>query len=150
MNPDGVILGNTRTSLAGKDLNRIYSHENNFIFPEMISHKEFFQKTLQKYGQKFLLCIDCHGHSTKKDSFFYGPETDISDQKFLKFSVLPRLFAKNTQMFNENSCKFGIEESKKKSCRGYLSKKGIPTYTLETSMYGYSSKSQERDYCFNV
>lgn len=33
MNPDGVILGNTRTSVAGKDLNRKFSSKTEFIFP---------------------------------------------------------------------------------------------------------------------
>lgn len=33
INPDGVIVGNTRTSLSGKDLNRVYSESTDFVFP---------------------------------------------------------------------------------------------------------------------
>lgn len=44
MNPDGVILGNTRTSFAGKDLNRVYSDKINVVFPEIIAHRELMKK----------------------------------------------------------------------------------------------------------
>jgi murein tripeptide amidase MpaA len=33
MNPDGVILGNFRTSMCGKDLNRLFRAKNTFMFP---------------------------------------------------------------------------------------------------------------------
>lgn len=33
LNPDGVILGNTRTGFAGKDLNRKFSNKSELIFP---------------------------------------------------------------------------------------------------------------------
>jgi len=33
INPDGVIIGNTRTSFAGKDLNRRYRKNTEFVFP---------------------------------------------------------------------------------------------------------------------
>jgi murein tripeptide amidase MpaA len=33
LNPDGVILGNTRTGVAGKDLNRQYKKNADFVFP---------------------------------------------------------------------------------------------------------------------
>ena len=33
INPDGVILGNTRSSVAGKDLNRVFPSPNQEIYP---------------------------------------------------------------------------------------------------------------------
>jgi murein tripeptide amidase MpaA len=33
INPDGVVIGNTRTSISGKDLNRVYSDKTDFVFP---------------------------------------------------------------------------------------------------------------------
>lgn len=35
MNPDGVILGNSRTGASGKDLNRQFRSKNKFLFPEV-------------------------------------------------------------------------------------------------------------------
>lgn len=34
LNPDGVIAGNYRTSLFGKDLNRTFDQSRKFAFPE--------------------------------------------------------------------------------------------------------------------
>jgi murein tripeptide amidase MpaA len=35
LNPDGVILGNFRTSMCGKDLNRLFKSRNSLMFPEV-------------------------------------------------------------------------------------------------------------------
>lgn len=37
MNPDGVVIGNFRTSYSGKDLNRQFNKLNKYIFPEVYS-----------------------------------------------------------------------------------------------------------------
>lgn len=34
-NPDGVVAGNYRTSLFGKDLNRTFNQMRKFAFPEI-------------------------------------------------------------------------------------------------------------------
>jgi murein tripeptide amidase MpaA len=34
LNPDGVVAGNYRTSLFGKDLNRTYDQSRKYAFPE--------------------------------------------------------------------------------------------------------------------
>ena len=73
INPDGVIIGNTRTSFTGKDLNRCYSYRTDFVFPEVVAIRDFAQKLKSKYGKRFLFLIDVHGHSTRKNSFFFGP-----------------------------------------------------------------------------
>jgi murein tripeptide amidase MpaA len=33
INPDGVIVGNFRTSLAGKDLNRVFKTNQDILYP---------------------------------------------------------------------------------------------------------------------
>ncbi len=73
LNPDGVILGNTRTGVAGKDLNRRYNRNGDFVFPEVNAVIDYMTKLKQKYGKKFLFIIDIHGHSNRKNSFFFGP-----------------------------------------------------------------------------
>lgn len=47
MNPDGVVIGNFRTSYAGKDLNRQFNKLNKNIFPE-IFHLDQLAKSLKK------------------------------------------------------------------------------------------------------
>lgn len=44
LNPDGVIIGNTRTGFAGKDLNRKFSIKTEFIFPEVNNLRDYVTK----------------------------------------------------------------------------------------------------------
>ena len=47
INPDGVILGNSRTGASGKDLNRQFKTKNNSLFPEIAAIKKLV-KTIQQ------------------------------------------------------------------------------------------------------
>lgn len=76
VNPDGVIIGNTRTSAAGKDLNRQFLLANRDQYPEVALIKEFAKKLHTKYGA--FMYLDFHGHSRKKNTFFYGPAYNLS------------------------------------------------------------------------
>lgn len=49
INPDGVIIGNTRTSFAGKDLNRVFSKKTKFVFPEVIAIRDYVKKLKSNY-----------------------------------------------------------------------------------------------------
>lgn len=40
LNPDGVVMGNYRSSLAGKDLNRCFSNEQTECLPEVAALKK--------------------------------------------------------------------------------------------------------------
>lgn len=40
LNPDGVIMGNFRTSMCGKDLNRLFKSKNCLMYPEVEYLKE--------------------------------------------------------------------------------------------------------------
>ena len=52
VNPDGVIIGNTRTSTAGKDLNRQFLLANKDIYPEVSLVKEFAKNLNYKLNNK--------------------------------------------------------------------------------------------------
>lgn len=43
INPDGVIVGNNRTSFLGRDLNRTYDHPNQQLSPETYNLKALIQ-----------------------------------------------------------------------------------------------------------
>ena len=47
LNPDGVIIGNYRCSLTGKDMNRNFRHPHKQSFPTIYHIKQLVQ-TLQK------------------------------------------------------------------------------------------------------
>lgn len=70
LNPDGVIHGNYRCSLAGTDLNRRYSDTHRILHPTIYALKELLinirkQRTITLY-------LDFHGHSRAKNIFVYG------------------------------------------------------------------------------
>lgn len=70
LNPDGVINGNYRTSLAGEDLNRRYATPTASLQPTVHAIKQLLRTTHESRG--VLLYVDMHGHSRKKNIFFYG------------------------------------------------------------------------------
>ena len=69
MNPDGVLVGNSRTSFAGCDLNRRWGKPSEIIHPEVYFTKNMILKlTLQR---NIAFIIDCHGHFGTFNSLFY-------------------------------------------------------------------------------
>ena len=69
MNPDGVLVGNSRTSFAGCDLNRRWGKPNEIIHPEVYFTKNMILKlTLQR---NIAFIVDCHGHFGTFNSLFY-------------------------------------------------------------------------------
>ena len=73
LNPDGVALGNYRTGLSGKDFNREYKSPDKTIFPEVYYFKKLAVENRSIFNDKLLMFLDFHGHSTKKNTFMYGP-----------------------------------------------------------------------------
>ena len=70
LNPDGVIIGNYRCSLAGVDLNRQWLAPNSRTFPTNYHTKVMMKKTLDS-RPIFFFC-DYHGHSTNMNLFMFG------------------------------------------------------------------------------
>jgi len=63
LNPDGVINGNYRCSLAGCDLNRRWKTPSKVIHPTIYSVKMLVKNLHQERG--VILFCDLHGHSRK-------------------------------------------------------------------------------------
>ena len=63
LNPDGVIQGNYRCSLAGCDLNRKYLTPSKDLHPEIFYVKLMAKKFAKEYP--LLFYCDFHGHSKK-------------------------------------------------------------------------------------
>ena len=70
LNPDGVIVGNYRSSLGGYDLNRQWLNPSMRLSPEIYTMKDMIKKTLE--CRKVDLFVDIHGHSRQKNLFIYG------------------------------------------------------------------------------
>ena len=72
-NPDGVVLGNLRTSLCGKDLNRMFRSEESMLIPEVVTIKSMVKKLKTEFKNRLQFFLDFHGHSVRKNVFIYGP-----------------------------------------------------------------------------
>ena len=63
LNPDGVVNGNYRCSLAGCDLNRRWKTPSKILHPTIYHAKKLVKQVQQERG--LALFCDFHGHSRK-------------------------------------------------------------------------------------
>jgi len=70
MNPDGVINGNYRCSLAGCDLNRRWKYPSELLHPTVYHTKKLI--TNLSHERYLAMYCDLHGHSRRKNIFMYG------------------------------------------------------------------------------
>ncbi|KAI1232626.1 Cytosolic carboxypeptidase 2, partial [Lamprotornis superbus] len=70
LNPDGVVVGNSRCSLAGRDPNRAYGMALPGSFPGVWHLRAMVQRVLAE--REVMLYCDFHGHSRKNNVFMYG------------------------------------------------------------------------------
>ena len=133
LNPDGVVAGNYRTSLFGKDLNRTYDQSRKFAFPETYMLVEFAKQLKAAHKRRFNIYLDLHGHSVKKNVFMYGPDFGIQHANYELSRELPRLLGNVTSLFRYYSCIFRISGEKATTARAILNRQiDIPfTYTME-------------------
>ena len=97
LNPDGVIIGNYRCSLAGVDLNRQWAAPNPKLHPEIYACMTMIKKTLESRPIYFF--CDIHGHSRNKNLFMYGCNVLTGPNK-LKEKVFPFMFAQKEDNFS--------------------------------------------------
>jgi hypothetical protein len=133
LNPDGVINGNYRCSLAGCDLNRKWKTPSRTIHPCIYNAKKMILNLCKEREMAFF--CDLHGHSRKKDVFMYGCHDDEAPEKT---RVFPLLFSKICPLFSFENSKFGVQKSKERTSRISLWKEiGVPNiFTMEASFCG--------------
>ncbi|CAD8208102.1 unnamed protein product [Paramecium octaurelia] len=148
MNPDGVILGNYRTGLAGKDLNRKFKQTDGILFPTVQAMKRLVKDQYKKYGSNLTAFIDLHGHSIKKNAFLYGPEYTLWNYNYYKCRILPKLLSQKTDMFRFYSSLFKISLNKRSTARGVFSQLYdiVNCFTIETSIGKYYNQTQTFDF----
>ena len=109
LNPDGVGVGNYRSSLAGVDLNRVWHNPNKLFHPLIFAAKQIILK-LSKTREILIFC-DLHCHSKKFNSFTYGcnqaPNEGFSS--WTKVRLLPRIMGHFTHLFSYKDCRFKIQ-----------------------------------------
>ncbi|CAL1548208.1 unnamed protein product [Lymnaea stagnalis] len=158
INPDGVIVGNYRCSLAARDLNRNYRHPRRENFPTIWYLKKMVED-LAKNHEIALYC-DLHGHSRKPNVFMYGNNTSTDGgqsplgmaRAFISERLFPWLMSvKSPEKFHFKSCKFSIRKCKESTGRVVMWRQmGIyNSFTLEAT---FSGTMTDRTKCrhFNI
>ena len=138
LNPDGVIIGNTRCNLAARDLNRQYKNVIKEAFPPVYQTKMMIKKLMEE--SSIGMYCDFHAHSRKFNIFMYGCENRRHSDKYLKEQIFPLMLHKNaSDKFSFESSKFNIQRSKESTGRVVFWNMGIMnSFTLEAS-YGGSN-----------
>jgi hypothetical protein len=143
INVDGVICGNTRTSLSGCDLNRRWSNPNIILHPEIFYTKEMIMNFSEKY--KIECIVDFHGHFGAFNSFFYGnyKEDNLAMGKYFPFSC-----AKKSKVIQFEKSKFKMPKYKRGTGRiNLFNELNVENVvTLETSYFGCNSGRYENKY----
>ncbi|XP_019868764.1 cytosolic carboxypeptidase Nna1 isoform X2 [Aethina tumida] len=149
LNPDGVIVGNNRCSLAAKDLNRQYRTVIRDAYPSIWYTKLMVRRLLEDCG--VALYCDFHAHSRRHNIFIYGCETRRGAERRLQEQVFPLMLHKNTaDKFSFESCTFRIQKAKEGTGRVVMWMMGIAnSYTLEATFAG-STLGNRADTHFNT
>ncbi|KAF4524535.1 hypothetical protein B566_EDAN002808 [Ephemera danica] len=142
LNPDGVIVGNNRCSLTGRDLNRQYRTVIRETYPPVWHTKVLLRRLSEDCG--IALYCDLHAHSRRHNIFIYGCESRRATDKPLQEQVFPLMMRKNApDKFCFESCKFRIQRSKEGTGRVVVWMMGVPnSYTMEASFGGSTLGSQ--------
>lgn len=139
VNPDGVVLGNSRSSLAGVDLNRRWSNPNSTLHPELYFLKMSMRETKNDSRGISIFC-DLHGHNKNSNCFIYGCNKAPNEGllSWTKTRLLPKIFASYEPICDFNMCKFSQEKTKYNTARVVIWNefKVTNSFTLETSQYG--------------
>ncbi|XP_052132932.1 cytosolic carboxypeptidase Nna1-like, partial [Frankliniella occidentalis] len=136
LNPDGVIVGNNRCSLTGRDLNRQYRTVIRETYPPVWHTKLMIRRLMEECG--VVMYCDLHAHSRKHNVFIYGCENKRGPDKQLQEQVFPLMLHKNAaDKFSFENCKFRIQRSKEGTGRVVVWMMGVAnSYTMEASFGG--------------
>lgn len=116
INMDGVAKGNYRFSAAGLDLNRKWKQPTEQHHPEIFYLKEMILK--ESKLRKVRMYIDMHGHSRKKNVFFYGCSRNVEEgEEYSRAKAFPFLMSKLHSAFNYYDCSFSIQREKEGTAR---------------------------------
>uniref|UniRef100_A0A674H2Z9 Cytosolic carboxypeptidase 2 n=1 Tax=Taeniopygia guttata TaxID=59729 RepID=A0A674H2Z9_TAEGU len=137
LNPDGVVVGNSRCSLAGRDPNRAYGKALPGSFPGVWHLRAMVQRLLAE--REVVLYCDFHGHSRKNNVFMYGCDAGRDGTATrLHQRVFPLMLSKNApDKFSFSSCKYQVQKSKEGTGRVSMWRLGVShSYTLEVAFSG--------------
>jgi len=137
LNPDGVIYGNNRCSLAGVDLNRQWKVPIKGLHPTVWHLKTLMG--MQRRIRDVHLYVDLHGHSRKYNVFMYG--CDDKRRPKPQVRAFPRFFSMHhvgKKYVCYADCSFHVKKGREATARVVVARElNIPcSFTLEATFCG--------------
>ena len=155
LNPDGVIHGNFRMNILGKDLNRMWEEPTENISPTIYNTVKMIQKTMESRDVYFF--CDFHGYSNKHNFFLYSCKSKYDYLQIDESTIIPNpqkfkltyyelvfqfILNRENTLLDRFSCTNKIAPSKTKTARAILKTKFNVdfSYCLETSIAAMKTK----------
>ncbi|KAI8812182.1 hypothetical protein BJ742DRAFT_84849 [Cladochytrium replicatum] len=165
LNPDGVVNGSHRCSLAGVDLNRQWVQPSERQTPTIYWTKTLWRYLVHRGIRPFVSCFnpsstnktvatsklnfyiltpklscDFHGHSRRKNVFVFGVENGPGIHEGLE-KVFPQLMSEVCPVFDLGRSKYNVERSKEATARVVLCRElgVLSSYTLESTFNGFDT-----------
>ena len=151
LNPDGVLQGNHRCSMAGEDLNRKWAAPCPQLHPIIYATKGLLM-LLSRSGRVPLVYADFHGHSRKKNVFMYGCSAaqswlleDTENPAWVDartedqaYQCLPRILERISQAFSLSNCSYQVDKTKESTARVVVWRqcRVLRSYTVESTYHG--------------
>eukprot|EP00826_Nyctotherus_ovalis_P038987 TRINITY_DN3704_c0_g1_i8.p1 TRINITY_DN3704_c0_g1~~TRINITY_DN3704_c0_g1_i8.p1 ORF type:complete len:410 (+),score=48.01 TRINITY_DN3704_c0_g1_i8:329-1558(+) len=141
LNVDGVIMGNSRHSLSGYDMNRCWGSPSKRLQPEIFYLKEKLGEIYRAGANQILAYCDLHGHSRFYSSFLFACHTGTFGTlcSWTQSRLLTRILARQCHIIDYHQCSFKVEPNKSNTARVIIWKefKVVNSFTLESSQYGF-------------
>ena len=149
VNPDGVVAGNYRSNLQGKDMNRhFFSDQDPDAKGQRCYEVELLREQLKsRFGEQrgqFKMFLDIHAHSTLNSIFIYAPESEKDSEKAY-IQKFPQMLHQFSEFFMYHNCRFSCPRYKRNCARLAMNRDFnlLDTYTIESSCYGYEIKRKQ-------
>lgn len=138
LNPDGVVNGNHRCSLSGKDLNREFISPDRLLNPTIYHMKEAVRHWKMNEGRNVMLYGDFHGHSRCRNFIIFACSSRKPTCGIIPEKLFPRTLAELAPYFSYSSSTYKVQRSKRNTGRVVFYRElGIRmSFTLEGSMMG--------------
>ncbi|XP_063375604.1 cytosolic carboxypeptidase 1-like isoform X6 [Cydia amplana] len=147
LNVEGVINGCHRCGLTNEDLNRRWSKPSPVLHPSIYHTKGLIEYLVRVWKKPPLVFCDYHGHSRKKNVFFYGcagaeswcgSDRSVPDEP-VKYLMLPALMHRISPAFALGSCSFRVERERESTARVTVWRHlGVTrSYTMEATFCGF-------------
>ncbi|CAG7728523.1 unnamed protein product [Allacma fusca] len=146
LNVEGVINGCHRCGLTNEDLNRRWKNPDPVLHPSIFNAKGLIEFSVRVRNKTPVLFCDLHGHSRKKNVFFYGCSRACSWHENDRAKcedpnvvhLLPEALARRNPAFALSSCNFEVRKGRESTARVCMWREFgiIKSYTLESSYCG--------------